>query len=348
MDPLIVVTIILQVIVLALVGYVLFLHFSASRRDDSAKFDASLQERLAALQSDLRKELGDTRKEVTHSKDLISEHTIKTVENIKEMSATIHKIIRQQEDAQELGRSLRDLLQTPKLRGSYGEAVLEEMLEKVLPRGLWHRQYTIDGSERVDAAITFKDIIIPIDAKFPRDDYRRYLDAVTEAEKKEAWKGYEKAVRGQIKSIASKYIKPEKGTSEFALMFIPSEAIYYETIAEKNAIGQPNALYEYAQEQRVMPVSPNTFYAFLQIVILGIRNVEVIKNAKQLQEGLRALEKAFEAFYRKYEDIGRQLDKASESYRIGEKHIDRYKKHLDSTLKVEGFDDESGGGLPGD
>ena len=126
--------------------------------------------------------------ELFRSKDLVSEHTLKTVGTIKDLGETIEKIIHQQEDAQKLGQSLKDLLQAPKLRGSYGEIILEEMLDKVLPNGIWQKQYSIDGRELVDAVIKLKDIIIPIDAKFPRDDYMRYIDAVYKMKRKNAGK----------------------------------------------------------------------------------------------------------------------------------------------------------------
>ncbi|MDP7310295.1 MAG: DNA recombination protein RmuC, partial [Dehalococcoidales bacterium] len=86
------------------------------------------------------------------------------------------------------GHSLKDLLQVPKLRGSYGEEVLEEMLERVLPKGVWERQYVIDGREKVDVAIKYRDVVVPIDSKFPRDDYQRYLNSTTDEEKAQNWR----------------------------------------------------------------------------------------------------------------------------------------------------------------
>lgn len=183
-------------------------------------------------------------------------------------------------------------------------------------------------------------MIIPIDAKFPRDDYLRYLDASSPEKKVECWKNFETAVKNQIKSIKDKYIKPEAGTSDFALMFIPSEAIYYETIAEKNYLGEPSTIYEFARENGVIPVSPNTFYAFLQIIMIAVRNIEIIKSAKKLQEGLRALQSSFELFYNKYKKIGESIEKAQEAYRVGDGHIERYKRQLDSTLQLEELPEE--------
>ncbi|MDO8785106.1 MAG: DNA recombination protein RmuC [Syntrophales bacterium] len=320
-----------------LIALILTLLWRGRTGDVAAKLDASLREQFLAFQFGIHRELNSTREEVVRSKDLISEHTVKTIDTIRDMGATIHRIIQQQEEAHKLDQSLKDILQAPKLRGSYGEAILEEMLERVLPKGIWERQYTIDGREQVDAVVKFKGIVIPIDAKFPRDDYQKYLEAPSPEEKSRHWKGHENAVKTQIRSINSRYIKPDKGTSEFALMFIPSEAIYYETIAEKNYLGEPAKLYEYAQENRVIPVSPNTFYAFLQVIILGVRNIEIIKSVKKLQEGLTSIQYSFEKFYRKYEEIGKHIEKAHDAYRIGNSHIELYKHRLDSTLRLEGF-----------
>ena len=178
---------------------------------------------------------------------------------------------------------------------------------------------------------------MPIDAKFPRDDYLRYLDSESDERRSVHWKAFEEAVRKQILSIESKYVKPETGTAEFALMFIPSEAIYYETIAETNHMGQPAKLLEYAQEHHVIPVSPNTFYAFLQVVILSIRNVQIYSNVKKIQESLVDLQRSFERFYNKYDEMGKRLNQAAEAYRVGNDHVERYRRRLDSTLSVEGF-----------
>jgi len=266
----------------------------------------------------------------------------------REVGEAIQKLTQHQEDAQRLGESLKDLLQAPKLRGTYGEVVLEEMLSRVLPNGIWERQYSITGGERVDCVVKLRDVVVPIDAKFPRDNYMRYIDAESPEERVKHWRAFEEAVKKQIVSIETKYIKPERGTSEFALMFIPSEAIYYEAIAEKNYLGEPSKILEYAQNHHVFPVSPNTFYAFLQVIVLSLRNVEIISGAKKLQEGLSELEKSFAFFYGKYEEIGRRITQISESYRVGSDHIERYKHRLDSTLQLEGLKDESLQRLPDD
>ena len=109
----------------------------------------------------------DSLKGVNEAKDIISDHAVKTIQSISDLGENLHKLVQQQEEAQRLGQSLKDLLQAPKLRGSYGETILEEMLDRVLPHGIWERQYTIDGRETVDCVVKYRDVVVPIDAKFP-------------------------------------------------------------------------------------------------------------------------------------------------------------------------------------
>ena len=296
---------------------------------------------LRGYSSEGSKKLDASLRGIEDAKGVISDHAVKTIKSINDLGENLYKLVQQQEQAEKLGQSLKDLLQAPKLRGSYGETILEEMLDRILPAGIWERQYVIDGRETVDCVVRFKDVVVPIDAKFPRDDYMRYLEAPSEEEKASCWRDFERVIREKIASIESKYVKPEKGTSEFALMFIPSEAIYYETIAERNHLGEPSAIFEYAQDHHVLPVGPNTFYAFLQIVVIGIRNVEIIRSAKKLQEGLSSLQRSFDLFYKRYEDIGKNVGKAADAFRKGDDHIERYKRRLDETLQLEGLQEEA-------
>jgi len=323
-------------LLVVLVGLVLVLIWKVVHAGEKKEsIEAILNEKFIDFSDRIRKTMDKTREEVERSKDSLSENAIKTLEHITGMNKVVGTLVKQQEKAQELGQSLEYLLQAPKLRGNYGETVLEEMLERVLPKGIWERQYVIAGNEKVDAVVKYKDIVIPIDSKFPRDDYQKYLAETNPNEKKVHWSNYQRALKVQINSIKDKYVKPEKGTSEFALLFIPSESIYYETIAEKNYLGDPCQIYEYAVEKKIMPVSPNTFYAFLQIIMLGVRNIEIARDAKKLQESLSKVEKDFGLFYKKFEFIGRNLEKVSEAYRTGDGHVKRFKRTLDSTLKLD-------------
>ena len=323
-------------ILILLVLFVAGLLLRAKGDDKKEKIESLLNEKFISFSKDIRESMDNARKEVASSKDILSQNAQRTLEHISSMNKTVGTLVAQQEKAEKLGQSLEYLLQAPKLRGNYGETVLEEMLEKILPnKGMWQRQYTIEGGEKVDAVVKYKDVVIPIDSKFPRDDYQKYLSSSMESEKKMHWSNYEKALKLQINSIKEKYIKPEKGTTEFALLFIPSESIYYETIAEKNYMDEPCQIYEYATSRHVIPVSPNTFYAFLQVIIMGVRNIEIAREAKKLQEALSRVERDFGLFYKKFEVIGKSIENASKAYETGEGHVKRFKKGLDSTLKLD-------------
>jgi len=328
-----------------LIGLVSFLLWRArSAEEGKHRVESVLNEKLIDFYDRIRAAMDNTRQEVERSKDVLSGSSLKTLEHIKSMSDTVGDLVRQQEKAQQLGQSLEYLLQAPKLRGNYGETVLEEMLDRILPKGIWERQYTIEGGEKVDAVVKYRNVVVPIDSKFPRDDYQKYMSSTDPEVRRRHWSDYEKALKTQINSISEKYVKPEKGTTEFALLFIPSESIYYETIAENNDLGDPCKLYEYATARKVIPVSPNTFYAFLQVVMLGVRNIEIAREAKKLQDVLSKVEKDFEFFYRKFESVGKAIEKAGDAYRTGDNHVQRFKKNLEIALKMEkNFQVEDGG-----
>ena len=321
-------------LLLSLIALVSLAIFKGSGRKSEEKMHSLISNKFVDFQEKIHRSMEGARTEVERSKDVISGHAVETLKTIKDMGDTVEKIVRQQKDAQDLGNSLRYLLQTPKLRGNYGEEVLEEMLDRVVPK-MWERQYSVGGTERVDAAVKYKDIVIPIDAKFPRESYEQYLSAPGEEEKKRRWKIYEERLKIQVNIIKNKYIKPHKGTSDFALMFIPSESIYYETISEKNFLGEPCAIYEFARNNKVIPVSPNTFYAFLQIVLMGIRHIDIVKSAKKLQEALVKIDRNFKRFYGKYENIGASLEKAQNAYKMGDHHINRFKDTIETTIKLD-------------
>lgn len=327
-------TLILTLLVV-LIGLVVFAIFKPAKTGHlDEKLQSLITEKFMGFQGNVQKTMESARNAVERSKDVISGHAVETLKTLKDMEQTVGKMMYEQKGVQELGNSLKYLLQTPKLRGNYGEEILEEMLERVVPK-LWERQYSMPEGERVDAVVKYKDVVIPIDAKFPRETYERYLNAESAEEKKKNWKLYEDGMKLQINMIKTKYIKPHRGTSDFALMFIPSESIYYETIAEKNHLGEPCHIYEYAQSNKVMPVSPNTFYVFLQVIMMGIRNIDLVKSAKKLQQALEKIGRNFRLFYGKYEEIGSSIDKAQKAYDAGETHIKRFKKNIESTLKLD-------------
>lgn len=191
----------------------------------------------------------------------------------------------------EIGRSMKDLqefLRSPKLRGNIGEQVLKELLGQMLPKQSFHLQYAFKSGEKVDAAITTAAGIIPIDSKFPMENFRKMMDKgdPTSPELRGARKDFESDVKKHIDDISKKYILTEEGTIDYALMYIPSESIYYEVV-------NSTSLFDYAQDKRVLPVSPTTFYAYLKAILMSFEGQKIEAKAGEILATLRAVQKDY-------------------------------------------------------
>ena len=183
----------------------------------------------------------------------------------------------------EIGRGMKDLqefLSSPKLRGNIGEQVLKELLKQFLPNESFNLQYTFKSGEKVDAAIMTSGGIIPIDSKFPLENFRKMQKDISFK------KIFESDVKKHIDDISKKYILTDEGTIDYALMYIPSEVIYYE-------IANNQDLFDYAQTKRVLPVSPTTFYAYLKAILMSFEGQKIEKQAKEILSSLRAIKKDY-------------------------------------------------------
>lgn len=197
----------------------------------------------------------------------------------------------------EIGRSMKDLqdfLRSPKLRGNIGEAVLKDMLSQFLPKQTFKLQYTFKTGEKVDAAIFTSGGIIPIDSKFPMENFRKMINDISFK------KLFILDVKKHIEDISKKYILPQEGTTDYALMYIPSESIYYE-------IANNEELFEYSAKRRILPVSPTTFYAYLKAILMSFEGQKIETRAKEILANLRAIQKDYE--------------KVDESLNVLQKHL---------------------------
>lgn len=206
----------------------------------------------------------------------------------------------------EIGRSMKDLqefLQSPKLRGNIGEQVLNELLGQSLPKNSFNLQYEFKSGVKVDAAIKTSGGIVPIDSKFPMTNFRRMNTAKGDQEKKEAARDFEKDVRKHIDDIAKKYILTDEGTIDYALMYIPSESVYYE-------IANNQDLFEYSNKMRVLPVSPTTFYAYMRAILMSFEGQKIEEKAKEILATLRAVKKDYEKTEGELSILQRHLNSA--------------------------------------
>jgi DNA recombination protein RmuC len=218
---------------------------------------------------------------------------------------------------------LQQILRPPKARGGFGELMLEQLLRDRLPATAYSLQYGFAGGQRVDAVIRV-DRLVPIDAKFPLDNFERMLDASDDAERQLHEKAFGRDVKGHVDAIASKYIRPDESTYDFAFMYFPSEAIYYEL-----ACGKTGALLAYAQERRVFPVSPTTLTAYLQVIVLGLKGLQIEQHAQEVMAYCAQLQKDFEKFKEDFDLVGTHLGRAHGKFAEAEKRLDRFETRLE-------------------
>ena len=225
--------------------------------------------------------------------------------------------------------SLQDILRAPKLRGGLGELFLGDLLAQILPADHFTLQYTFRSGETVDAVIRLKAGLVPVDAKFPLENFRRLLHVTTEDERVATRRVFVKDVQTHIDAIAKKYIRPDENTFDFALMYIPAENVYYEVIIKDDDFGGESKLFNYALTRRVIPVSPNSFYAYLQTILLGLRGLRVEESARQIMGNLSRLQKDFETFGESFQLIGRQLRAAQNNFDDADKRYGKIMNKLD-------------------
>jgi len=219
-------------------------------------------------------------------------------------------------DLSDAAKAIESVLGGAKTRGLLGEVALERMLADTLPISAYEMQHRFSNGEIVDAIVQFGSKVVPIDSKFPLDDFRRMVE-----QGEEARKGFYSAVRAHADSIAKKYIVPGENTLDFALMFVPSEGVYYELLMSVDAKGTP--LDVYCRQKKVIPVSPNSLYAHLSVILMGLKGLQIEENAVRLHASLSGLKTQWDNFATVYEKLGTHLRNASQSYNDADRKLDR-------------------------
>ncbi|MGC8915601.1 MAG: DNA recombination protein RmuC [Thermoanaerobaculum sp.] len=231
-------------------------------------------------------------------------------------------------------QELQDILKAPKLRGQMGEVQLEAFLAQVLPEKFWESQYRFKDGQVVDAVIRLRDHLVPVDAKFPLEAFQRLLRAEDEPGRQKARREFARTVKARVDEIAGKYIRPAEGTFDFALMFVPSENVYYEILLRGEGDGEESLL-TYATARKVIPVSPNSFYAYLMTIVLGLKGMQVEAKAAQILAELSRLQGDFERLAETLRLVGRHLTNAVNQYQEAEKLAGRFADRLQQTVAGE-------------
>ncbi|HLD21381.1 MAG TPA: DNA recombination protein RmuC [Patescibacteria group bacterium] len=212
---------------------------------------------------------------------------------------------------QEIGRNmqaLQDFLKSPKLRGNIGEQVLKQMLEQYFPNHLFHLQYRFREGQIVDAIVKTEDGIISIDSKFPMENYQKMCQQEQETERAICAREFLKDVKKHVNDISKKYILPAEGTVDFAIMYIPSETVYYEIIRNSEELNS------YALERKVLFVSPNSFYYFLRIVMMGMQGKKIAEATKEILATIHGIQKDAQKFRESLNVLNTHLTHAKSSF----------------------------------
>lgn len=286
--------------------------------------------RLEAITGALQKGVKDsaeiTSQITSQAQTAMSNELKNTREQISQIQKQLGEVQQAGQQMHETATKLENILGGTKTRGNFGETTLERLLEDCLPPSQYSLQYRFRSGEAADAVIHLRDKkLMAIDSKFPLDAFQQI-----DAEGDDARKRFINAVKLHADSIAKKYIVPDEDTLELALMFVPSEAVYYELLRSTDTRGL--AVDAYCRNHKIIPVSPNTLYAHLSVIAMGLRGMQIEENAKRLAANLAGMRKQLDTFSESFEKIGLHLKNAQLSYTDADKRFDKVSNTLDNLL----------------
>ncbi len=317
---------------LAVTVALLFLLLYISTRRGGATGVALLQQQLIELRQRLDA-LTSVQSEVPRALAEGSAEQLRSLADVREQLVRVSEATARLE---EIGKSVADvqeLLKVPRLRGTLGELWLEELLRQVFPSGFYELQHEFRSGERVDAVIKLGGRFVPVDSKFPLEACQRMLKANGDQAERER-STFRRSLKDRVDEIADKYIRPEEGTYEFAFMYIPAENVYYEAVIRDERLDDHSSLVGYALDRKVIPVSPNTFYAYLVVILHGLQGLEVEDRASEIMDSLRGLEQHVDRFAKGYELVGRHLTNAVKQFDASGRQLQSVKERIAGVTTV--------------
>jgi DNA recombination protein RmuC len=327
-------------------------------RQEVSGLSAAMTEQVHTLQRQVTTELKSVTDEVTRqlaqgmhlmqsAQKTMGERldsAAKVVGEVQGSLGTLHEATRRVAEVGREIQGLEQILKSPKVRGGLGETLLEQILGQMLPREHWDMQYGFRSGEKVDAVIRIGEALVPVDAKFPLENFRRMVDEGEDDRRRQHRKVFTRDVKTRVDEIAKKYILPDEGTYPFALMYVPAENVYYEIIVKQDG-GEDESIAAYALSRRVIPVSPNTIYAYLQVIILGLRGLRIEANAREIQNDLAALGGDLAKVSEHMATVGRHLGNAHKQYEEAMRDFARFEAKLQAVGR-KGVEGAAGPMLP--
>jgi DNA recombination protein RmuC len=294
--------------------------------EEVVRFQGHVGERLGQLQTAVAMELQQVTAEVNRRLQdgmALMQDAQKTMgQRLEEASRAVTEVHGQlgalgeaTRRMEQVGRDitgLEQILRAPKMRGGFGEMLLERLLAEILPADAYRLQHGFRSGDKVDAAILVAGRLVPVDSKFPLENFRRMVEEADEEQRRPARRAFLKDVRNRVDEIAKKYIVPDENTFDFALMYIPAENVYYEVILRDES-GE-DSLLGYSLSRRVVPVSPNSFYAYLQVILLGLRGLRIEQNAREILGVLGRLQGDAARVREHFDTLGRHITNAKNKY----------------------------------
>jgi DNA recombination protein RmuC len=323
MEQIIVISLLILVILgIGGVAFILLKKKPEKKEDNSLLL---LQQQMNQLSQVLDRKLSESNK----SAQVQFSQSAKIIRDVTERLTKLDETNKQVVSFADQLKNLQDILKNPKQRGVLGEYYLETVLKNILPVGSFQMQYSFKNKEIVDAAVFVDKRIIPIDSKFSLENYNRIIESVNPNDKKR----YEAAFVNDLKTRideTSKYVRPEEKTTDFAFMFIPSEAVYYDLINNKvgAVTSDTESLITYAYKKKVIVVSANTFVAFLQTVLQGLKNQKISEEAHQIIKEMEKIGKHMYAYSEYMNRLGGHLDSTVSSYEKARKEFEKLDKDV--------------------
>ncbi len=325
----------LLIILVAIISGFSILYYLLSKKSQAPTSDKALTEWLKSMQvsidetnKTLNQSMRNTSLEMTQT---LQENNKQINDRLTKAAEVIRDVSREVGQMSEIGRSMRELqefLKSPKLRGNIGEEVLKDLISQTFPKNSFNLQYQFRSGEKVDAAIKTDAGILPIDSKFPMENFQKMSKAENVTEKDSYKKEFIRDVKKHIDSISKKYILPEEGTMDFCLMYIPSEPVYYE-------IANDASLLDYARRMRVYAVSPTTLYAHLQVILLSFEGKKIESRSREVFAMLRALKVDYEKVDENLGVLGRHIGNSSTQFNNVISTFQKIGKKLETTRQLD-------------
>lgn len=304
-------------------------------------FSRQIQDELRGVQGLLDRRLAESATRVDQRLDRAAHSFTEVQKALVNMNLANERILEVTKDV----ASLQDILKAPKIRGGFGEQMLGDILSQMMAPEFFRLQHTFRTGDTVDALIILKGGSISVDSKFPLENFQRILALTKDEERKAARRQFIADVKKHVDAIAAKYILPAEGTLDLALMYVPAENVYYEIIIkDEDGLG----LYEYFTKKKVIPVSPNSFYAYLTTVLFGLKGMQIEKRAQEMFAHLERLSQEFEKFNREFEVLGSHLSNARNKYEEAEKRLGRVGERLAHTRVLDVGEAAPQAALPAD